>query len=54
MLSVLILSVLTLAAHAEIKMEGDVLVLKTHNFQEAVDYNEFVLVDFCKYHLCKK
>jgi len=40
------LAVLCAAAQAEIKKEEGVLVLTTDNFQEAVDGNEFVLVEF--------
>jgi len=46
MLSVLLLSVLALAANAEIATEENVLVLTNDNFQGAVDDNEFVLVEF--------
>ena len=51
MLSVLLLSVLALAANAEIATEENVLVLTNDNFQGAVDDNEFVLVEFCEYHI---
>merc|ERR1712142_1095028 len=39
-------SVILAAAQAEIKKEEGVLVLTNDNFQEAVDGNEFVLVEF--------
>ena len=41
-----LLTVLVAAAQAEIKKEEGVLVLTNDNFQEAVDGNEFVLVEF--------
>merc|ERR1712012_768192 len=41
-----VLTVLVAAAQAEIKKEEGVLVLTNDNFQEAVDGNEFVLVEF--------
>lgn len=47
MLSVLLLSVIALAANAaDITEEEGVLVLTTDNFQGAIDDNEFVLVEF--------
>merc|ERR1711990_861128 len=41
-----IASVILAAAQAEIKKEEGVLVLTNDNFQEAIDGNEFVLVEF--------
>lgn len=37
------------ADDAEIKEEEDVMVLTTKNFETAINGNEFVLVEFCKY-----
>lgn len=34
---------------AEIKLEESVLVLDDNNFDEAIEANEFVLVEFCEY-----
>ena len=34
----------------EIKIEENVLVLTEKNFEHAVNSNEFVLVEFCKYY----
>merc|ERR1719510_157637 len=42
----LIASLILALAQAEIKKEEGVLVLTNDNFQEAVDGNEFVLVEF--------
>lgn len=38
-------------AHAEIKTEEGVLVLNDDNFDEAITASEFVLVEFCEYHI---
>merc|ERR1719204_653255 len=46
MKSLLVLAVFGALAHAEITKEEGVLVLTEGNFQEAVDGNEFVLVEF--------
>lgn len=35
-------------AEAEIKLDDGVLVLTKANFKEALEKNEFVLVEFCK------
>merc|ERR1712061_790945 len=42
----IVLAVLGAVTRAEIKKEEGVLVLTTENFQEAVDGNEFILVEF--------
>lgn len=42
----LLLSAVMLAAAAEIATEEGVLVLTEDNFQEAIDGNEFLLVEF--------
>ena len=41
-----VLAVIGAVAQAEIKKDEGVLVLTNDNFQEAVDGNEFVLVEF--------
>ena len=46
MKSLLVLAVFGALAQAEITKEEGVLVLTEGNFQEAVDGNEFVLVEF--------
>merc|ERR1712033_107854 len=46
MKSLLVLAVIGAVAQAEIKKDEGVLVLTNDNFQEAVDGNEFVLVEF--------
>lgn len=33
---------------AEVEVEDDVLVVTQDNFQQVVDENEFVLIEFCK------
>ena len=35
----------------EIEVEEDVLVLKESNFEKAINDNEYILVEFCKYTL---
>lgn len=35
---------------AEVNVEGGVLVLTQANFQNQIKENEFILVEFCKYH----
>lgn len=44
-----ILSVSNSFADDDIKLEDGVLVLNKDNFQKAIDSNEFILVEFCKY-----
>ena len=35
----------------EIEVEEDVLVLNENNFEKAINDNEYILVEFCKYTL---
>ena len=42
---------LILVQAAEVEVEDDVLVLTQENFQQVVDENEFVLVEFCEWPL---
>lgn len=44
-----VLSVSTTFADDDIELEEGVLVLTKGNFQKAIDSNEFILVEFCKY-----
>ena len=45
----LALAGLLLVRAAEVEEEENVLVLNGKNFQEVVDSNEFLLVEFCKW-----
>lgn len=49
--SLLFVAVATLGVQAEeeIKLEDGVLVLTEKNFKQAIEDNEFLLVEFCKY-----
>ncbi len=53
--AVLVLALLGLSAlvqAAEVEVEEGVLVITADNYQQIIDENEFVLVEFCKC-LCK-
>lgn len=49
--SLLLVATATLGVYAdkEIKTEDGVLVLTVDNFKKAIEDNEFILVEFCKY-----
>ena len=43
-------TIVAVTLSAEISTEEGVLVLTNSNFDEAVNGNEFILVEFCKYY----
>lgn len=49
---VLALTGLALVHAAEVQEEEDVLVLTEANFQQVIDENNYILVEFCKCHIC--
>ena len=46
--TVLLLALCGLALAAEIETEENVLVLTSENFQQALEENQYLLVEFCK------
>ncbi len=47
----LIALALTAFVNAEIETEENVLILTTDNFEEAIEGNDYVLVEFCELHV---